>query len=73
MCDLRNDCRVVGLHYLGPNAGEVTQGFATAMRLGAKFSDFYDTVGIHPTTAEKFTTLTCVLSCASCTLSMLTD
>ena len=66
MCDLRNDCRVVGLHYLGPNAGEVTQGFATAMRLGAKFSDFYDTVGIHPTTAEKFTTLTCVRGCASC-------
>lgn len=49
---------MVGLHYLGPNAGEVTQGFATALRLGATYDDIYATVGIHPTTAEKFTTAT---------------
>merc|ERR1711988_270377 len=49
--------RVVGLHYCGPNAGEVTQGFATAMRLGATKLDFDMTIGIHPTCAENFTTL----------------
>ena len=30
----------------------------TAIRLGATYSDIADTVGIHPTTAETFTTLT---------------
>ena len=110
VCRLDDDLRVVGLHYLGPNAGEVTQvriltaavtaapapsaenvlfsvghgpcssiltcciacvgmctcarvvrqGFATALRLGATYEDIYATVGIHPTTAEKFTTLTYV-------------
>ena len=45
---------VVGFHFLGPNAGEVTQGFALAVKLGAKKSDFDDLVGIHPTDAEAF-------------------
>jgi len=42
---------------LGPNAGEVTQGYAVALRLGATKYDFDSTVGIHPTTSENFTTL----------------
>jgi len=45
---------VVGFHFVGPNAGEVTQGFALALRLGAKKSDFDSVVGIHPTDAESF-------------------
>ena len=49
--------RVVGLHYVGPNAGEVVQGFAVAVKLGATKADFDDTVGIHPTVAEEFTML----------------
>jgi thioredoxin reductase (NADPH) len=49
--------RVLGLHYLGPNAGEVMQGFGTSMKLGMTFEDLIETVGIHPTTAEEFTTL----------------
>lgn len=49
--------KVLGLHYLGPNAGEVMQGFGTAMKLGCTFEDIIETVGIHPTTAEEFTTL----------------
>jgi len=49
---------VVGLHVLSPNAGEITQGFAIGLKLGAKKRDFDDLVGIHPTTAEVFTTLT---------------
>ena len=43
--------RVVGLHYLGPEAGEVVQGFAVAMKMGATKEDFDNTVGIHPTRA----------------------
>lgn len=50
--------RVIGFHYLGPNAGEVTQGFSVAMRKGATYKDFVSTVGIHPTNAEEFTTVT---------------
>jgi thioredoxin reductase (NADPH) len=49
--------RVVGLHYVGPHAGEVVQGFALAVKLNATKADFDDTVGIHPTVAEEFTTL----------------
>lgn len=41
--------KVLGFHYLGPNAGEVTQGFGTAIKLGATYQDFVETVGIHPT------------------------
>ena len=47
----------MGLHYVGPNAGEVVQGFAVAVKLGATKADFDDTVGIHPTVAEEFTML----------------
>lgn len=49
--------RVVGFHILGPNAGEITQGWACAIRLGATYESFIQTVGIHPTMAEEFTTL----------------
>ena len=44
--------RVVGFHVTGPNAGEVTQGYAVAIKLGATKSDFDRTVGIHPTVSE---------------------
>merc|ERR1712058_128388 len=49
--------RVVGFHYVGPNAGEVAQGYALGIKLGATKADFDNVVGIHPTAAEKFTTL----------------
>ena len=49
--------RVVGFHYLGPNAGEVTQGFAGAMRAGLRKKDWDAVVGIHPTCAEEMVTL----------------
>jgi len=49
--------RVVGLHICGPHAGEMTQGFAVAMRCGATKADFDNTVGIHPTTVEILTTM----------------
>jgi len=48
---------VIGFHYLGPNAGEITQGFSVAMRMKATYQDFASTVGIHPTAAEEFTNI----------------
>ncbi|CAK4609519.1 unnamed protein product [Aphanomyces euteiches] len=48
---------VLGFHYLGPNAGEVTQAVSLAMKMNATYDDFVHTVGIHPTTAEVFTSL----------------
>lgn len=48
---------VVGLHYCGPNAGEIMQGFAVAMKMKATKDVFDETVGIHPTNAEWFTSL----------------
>mmetsp|Transcript_13224 Transcript_13224/g.19936 ORF Transcript_13224/g.19936 Transcript_13224/m.19936 type:complete len:535 (+) Transcript_13224:57-1661(+) len=53
VCDLSDKERVIGFHYLGEHAGEITQGYATAMRLGATKKDFDETVGIHPTSAEQ--------------------
>ncbi|MDG1944250.1 MAG: glutathione-disulfide reductase [Halioglobus sp.] len=49
--------RVVGVHMLGPDAGEVIQGIAIALRAGATKAVFDTTIGIHPTTAEEFVTM----------------
>ncbi|MBS0446131.1 MAG: glutathione-disulfide reductase [Proteobacteria bacterium] len=49
--------RVVGLHMVGADAGEIVQGFAVAMRAGATKACFDSTIGIHPTMAEEFVTL----------------
>jgi glutathione reductase (NADPH) len=49
--------RVVGLHMVGEDAGEVVQGFAVALRAGATKAQFDATLGIHPTVAEEFVTL----------------
>ncbi|MFN3611914.1 glutathione-disulfide reductase [Tepidimonas sp.] len=49
--------RVVGLHLVGPDAGEIVQGFAVALRCGATKAQFDATLGIHPTIAEELVTL----------------
>ncbi|MFM1549875.1 MAG: FAD-dependent oxidoreductase, partial [Lentisphaeria bacterium] len=49
--------RVLGVHMVGPEAGEIIQGFATALKAGATKSVFDATVGIHPTAAEEFVTM----------------
>lgn len=49
--------RVVGLHMVGPEAGEIVQGFAVAIKAGATKADFDATLGIHPTSAEEFVTM----------------
>lgn len=57
ICDKSRDKYVVGFHYLGPNAGEVTQAMGLALKLGFTYDQMVSVVGIHPTTAEIFTTL----------------
>jgi glutathione reductase (NADPH) len=49
--------RVIGLHMVGADAGEIVQGFAVAMKAGATKAVFDATVGIHPTAAEEFVTM----------------
>jgi glutathione reductase (NADPH) len=49
--------RVLGAHMVGPDAGEVIQGIAIAMKAGATKQIFDDTIGIHPSTAEEFVTM----------------
>ena len=49
--------RIVGLHLLSPDAGEILQGFAVAFKAGATKADFDRTIGIHPTAAEEFVTM----------------
>jgi glutathione reductase (NADPH) len=49
--------RVVGAHMIGADAGEVIQGIAVAVKLGATKAEFDATIGIHPTVAEEFVTM----------------
>jgi glutathione reductase (NADPH) len=49
--------RVIGLHMVGADAGEIVQGFAVAMKAGATKAVFDSTIGIHPTAAEEFVTM----------------
>jgi glutathione reductase (NADPH) len=49
--------RVVGAHMVGPDAGEIMQGIAVAVRAGATKAIFDTTLGIHPTAAEEFVTM----------------
>lgn len=49
--------RVVGAHLIGPDAGEMIQGIAIAVKLGATKAQFDATIGIHPTAAEEFVTM----------------
>lgn len=49
--------RILGLHLLAPDAGEILQGFAVALKAGATKAVFDATIGIHPTAAEEFVTM----------------
>ena len=51
------DERIVGCHIMGLGAEEMLQGFAVAIRMGARKRDFDDTVAIHPTSAEELVTM----------------
>ncbi len=49
--------KVVGAHMLGPDAAEIIQGVAIAVRAGVRKADFDRTIGIHPSAAEEFVTM----------------
>ena len=49
--------RVIGCHAVGPDAPEMLQGFAVAVKAGLTKADFDRTIGIHPTAAEELVTL----------------
>jgi glutathione reductase (NADPH) len=49
--------KVVGCHILGPDAAEIVQMAAIAMRMGATKADFDRTVALHPCAAEELVTL----------------
>lgn len=49
--------RVLGCHMAGPDAGEIMQGLAVAVKAGATKRIFDETIGIHPTAAEEFVTM----------------
>ncbi len=49
--------RVLGCHMLGPDAPEIIQGLAIAVKCGATKKQFDQTVGIHPSAAEEFVTM----------------
>lgn len=46
--------RVVGAHMVGPDAPEIIQSLAVAIKSGATKADFDNTIAIHPTAAEEF-------------------
>ncbi|EJL81172.1 pyruvate/2-oxoglutarate dehydrogenase complex, dihydrolipoamide dehydrogenase component [Herbaspirillum sp. CF444] len=54
--DAQSD-RVLGVHMVGADAGEIVQGFAVALQCGATKAQFDATIGIHPTSAEEFVTM----------------
>ena len=49
--------RVVGAHMVGPEAGEIIQGIAIAIKCRATKAEFDATIGLHPTSAEEFVTM----------------
>ncbi|XP_008291764.1 thioredoxin reductase 1, cytoplasmic [Stegastes partitus] len=58
ICHVPDQERVVGLHIMGPNAGDILQGFVTAMRCGLTKQQLDATVGVHPGAAQVLTSLT---------------
>ena len=49
--------RVLGCHIVAPEAGEMIQLAAIAVRMGATKEDFDRTVAVHPTMAEELVTM----------------
>ncbi len=49
--------RVLGCHFVGPNAAEMAQLVAIAVKMGATKADFDATTALHPTLAEEIVTM----------------
>jgi glutathione reductase (NADPH) len=53
----RQSDRVIGIHLVAADAGEIVQGLSVAINCGATKADFDRTIGIHPTLAEELVTM----------------
>jgi len=51
------DEKVVGIHLVGDGVDEMLQGFAVALKMGARKADLDGTIPIHPVSAEELVTL----------------
>lgn len=51
------DERVAGIHLIGDGVDEMLQGFAVAVKMGARKADFDNTIAIHPSSAEELVTM----------------
>jgi len=49
--------RVVGLHMIGPDAPEILQAAAVAVKAGLTKADFDNTVALHPSMSEELVLL----------------
>ena len=56
ICDATTD-KVLGLHMIGPDAPEILQAAAVAVKAGLTKADFDQTVALHPTMAEELVLL----------------
>lgn len=52
-----DDRKVLGVHILGPEAGEMAQLIAIALKAGATKDDFDRTMAVHPTASEELVTM----------------
>jgi glutathione reductase (NADPH) len=50
--------KVLGIHIVGPGAGEMIQFIGIALKMGATKADFDRTCAVHPTMAEELVTMT---------------
>ncbi|GAB5458176.1 MAG: glutathione-disulfide reductase [Henriciella sp.] len=53
----QDDQRVVGVHIVGPDAGEMIQMIGIAVKMGATKQQFDETCAVHPTIAEEIVTM----------------
>ncbi|KAL3048571.1 hypothetical protein OYC64_007178 [Pagothenia borchgrevinki] len=58
ICHIPDLERVLGVHILGPNAGDILQGFVAAMKCGLTKEQLDATVGLQPGSAQVFSSLT---------------
>src|SRR5690606_34796631 len=49
--------KVLGVHILGADAGEMAQLVGIALKMGATKADFDATMAVHPTAAEELVTM----------------
>ena len=53
----RKTDKVLGCHIFGPDASEIVQVVAVAMKMGATKAQFDATIALHPSAAEELVTM----------------